>query len=61
MNKTPMRPQYKITDKEMVDLIYEIFIAVDQPWHDVAAYDVYKLLKSRQPPCLHLENIFLIS
>jgi hypothetical protein len=40
MNETPMRPEYQIEDKELLNLVKEIFIVVDQAWTDTQAHDV---------------------
>lgn len=43
--ETPMRPQYQIKDPEMVELVKNIFTAVDQAWWDGPAFDVAKLIQ----------------
>lgn len=46
MNETPMRPEYLIKDREMVELVKKIFYTVDQDWIDTQAFEVSKLIES---------------
>lgn len=45
-NDTPMRQEFLIKDKDMVDLVKNIFSKVDQAWWDVPAFDVANLIES---------------
>ena len=40
MDNRPQRTKHSIKDPEILDLVKNIFIIIDQPWDDVAAYDL---------------------
>lgn len=46
LNETPMRPKYKIHDKEILKLVKEIFVVVDQAWVDTQAHGVAELINN---------------
>jgi hypothetical protein len=45
MNETPMRLEYFIKDKDLVELVKNIFITADQLWTDTQAYEISKLIE----------------
>jgi len=46
INDTPMRQEFLIRDKDMVELVKNIFSKVDQSWWDVPAFEVANLIES---------------